>query len=186
MKNNIHCKKENRRAHQFNVNQLHGRCRKTSSNHFMKIRIVLGLCVILGASLIAVRAADTPAQAAARVALEQKLNELDHLQTSMPPAPVQITPSGILVKHRAIYADAANVTGTVSEKAVTPQTALVPATPATVPAAVAFIAVAPNILLLLLSLLIISFLAMSFLLLKLLRQNSHNYGANQSSTNSGT
>ena len=171
MKNNIHRKKENRRAHQFNA---------------MTIRIFLGLCVVLGASLISVHAADTPAQAAARVALEQKLNELDHPQTLVLTAPVQITPSGIEVKHRAIYADAGNVTGTVSEKAVTPQTGLAPTTPAAAPAAVAFIAIAPNILLLLLSLLIISFLAMSFLLLKLLRQNSHNYGANQSSTSSGT
>jgi len=114
MKNNKHCKSENRRAHQFNANHLHGRCCKTSSNSFMNIRIFLGLCVVLGAGFISVRAADTPAQAAARVALLQKMYELDNAQT--PPPRVPVTPSGIVVKHRAIYADAANVTGTVSEK----------------------------------------------------------------------
>ena len=79
-------------------------------NHFIKTKIVLGLCVLLGASFISVRAADNPAQAAARAALVQKLNELDHPRTLVPPAlvpapePVQVTPSGIVVKHRPIYA----------------------------------------------------------------------------------
>ena len=49
--------------------------KRMKMDNFMKIRIALGLCVVLGAGFISVRAADTPAQAAARAALEQKLNQ---------------------------------------------------------------------------------------------------------------
>ena len=80
----------------------------------MKTRILLGLCVFLGAGFISVRAADNPAQAAARAALVQKLNELDHprtpqtLQTPRVPRalrlPGSITPFGIEKKPRCIYA----------------------------------------------------------------------------------
>jgi hypothetical protein len=93
----------------------------TNSQH-MKIGIVLGLCILLGAGFISARAADNPAQAAARAALLQKLNELDHPQTLVPAAPAQtpvpapapapsIAPSmvpeqnampGIVVPHRHI------------------------------------------------------------------------------------
>ena len=52
--NNKHCNKENQQAHQLNANP---------------IQFILGLCVVLGVSSISVRAADNPAQAAARVAL---------------------------------------------------------------------------------------------------------------------
>ena len=130
MKNNKHCKSENRRAHQFNANHLHGRCCKTSSNSFMNIRIFLGLCVVLGAGFISVRAADNPAQAAARVALEQKMNELDRLQT---PLPVPVTLSKAMLEQPG--ESAAKETGTVSVKAVTPQTAPVPTTPVAASAA---------------------------------------------------
>jgi len=84
----------------------------------MKTRIVLSLCILLGAGFISVRATDNPAQAAARAALLQKLNELDHPQTSVSPAPAltptsspsmapsmtpaQDTPPGIVVPHRHI------------------------------------------------------------------------------------
>ena len=44
------------------------------------IRLILGLCVVLGVSSISVRAADSLAQATARVALEQKMSKLDHSQ----------------------------------------------------------------------------------------------------------
>ena len=86
-----------------------------------KARTLLGVCIILGAGLISVRAAqtparptgrmmDTPAQAAARAALQQKMNQLDNVQTPTiprgPRMPVTVTPSGIVVKHRAIYAAA--------------------------------------------------------------------------------
>ena len=60
----------------------------------MKTIILVGLCVTLGASFVSVRAGDTPVQAAARAALLQKLNELDHPQ--IPPqreiAPAATTP----------------------------------------------------------------------------------------------
>jgi hypothetical protein len=161
MKNNIHCKKENRRAHQFNA---------------VTIRIFLGLCVILGASFISVRAGDTPAQAAARVALLQKMNELDNAQT---PPPVLVASSKAVVKQPG--KSAANVTGTLAEKAVTSQTTPAPITPVAAPAAVA-----PAMSRLILSLLILSILIPSLLLLKFLLRNSRNYGSGQDSTSSGT
>jgi len=80
----------------------------------MKTKIVLGLIILLGAGFISARAADNPAQATARTALLQKLNEPAHPQT--PPAlqtprlpralqlPLQFTPSGIEKKPRCIYA----------------------------------------------------------------------------------
>jgi hypothetical protein len=139
MKNNKYCKRESQQAHQFNANP---------------IQLILGLCVVLGVSSISVRANDNPAQAAARVALEQKMYELDHAQT-LPP-PVRVTRSEAVVEQPG--KSAANATATVSEKAVTPQTALAPTTPVAAPAAVAPVK----------SLLILSFLILSFLLLKLL------------------
>jgi hypothetical protein len=91
----------------------------THSQH-MKTTVILGLCILLGAGFISVRAADNPAQAAARAVLLQKLKELDHPQTPVPPAPAltptpapapSIAPSmapaqdalpGIVVPHRHI------------------------------------------------------------------------------------
>jgi hypothetical protein len=108
MKGNKHCPQESRRAHPFNAGHFQGRT-----------GIVLGLCVVLGAGLIsvhaantpdpaAVRAADSPVQAATPTAREQKLNEPNRLQTLPSPAslrlPVLITPSGIEKKPRRIYA----------------------------------------------------------------------------------
>jgi hypothetical protein len=84
--------------------------------HFMKTTTFVGLCVALGASFFSVRANDTPAQAAARAALEQKLNELDHSQTPPPLAPG--TPSGTVVEQPG--KSTTNVTETVPAKAVTP------------------------------------------------------------------
>jgi hypothetical protein len=88
----------------------------------MKTRILLGLCAVLGAGSISIRAADNPAQAVARAALEQKMNQLDHPQITPTPQapripralriPVQFTPSGIEKKPRCVYA--ANATGTVA------------------------------------------------------------------------
>jgi uncharacterized membrane protein YciS (DUF1049 family) len=178
MKNNKYCKSESQPAQQFNANP---------------IRLILGLCVVLAVSAISVRANDNPAQAAARVALEQKMYELDHAQT-LPP-PVRVTLSQAAVKQPVKYA--ANVTGTVSPKAVIPQTAPASATPvaasvavapvavapaavasvavasvAVAPAAVAPAAVAPRMLILLLSLLILACIILSLLLLKLRLQNS--------------
>ena len=103
------------------------------NGHFMKTTIFVGLCVALGASFISVRANDTPAQAAARAALEQKLNDLSHPQTEPPPA--TNTPSGAVVVQPG--QSATNVTETVPAKAVTPQTAPAATTPVAAPAAAA-------------------------------------------------
>ena len=153
MKNNKYCKRESQPAHQFNANP---------------IQLILGLCVVLGVSAISVRAADNPAQAAARVALEQKMYELDHPQTLLPP--VRVTRSEAVVKQPVQYA--ANVTGTVSQKAVTPQTAPASTTPVAAPAIGALAAGAPRMSFLILSLLILACIISSLLLLKLRLQNS--------------
>ena len=142
MKNNKPCKSESRRAHQFDA---------------MKIGISLGVCLVLGASLISVRAVDTPAQAAARVALLQKIYELDHAQT---PPPVLVASAKTVVKQPR--ESAAGVIGTVSEKAVTPQTA-----PATTSPVAAPTPVAPAKASLIVSFFIAFLLIVSFLLLKL-------------------
>jgi hypothetical protein len=182
MKNNKYCKRESQPAHQFNANP---------------IQLILGLCVVLGVSAITVRAVDNPAQAAARVALEQKMYELDHPQTLLPP--VRVIHSEAAGIQPVKYA--ANVTGTVSTKAVTPQTAPAPTTivaasvavapVAVAPAAVASVAVAPaagapHMLILILPFLILAGIILSLLLLKLRLQNSRCCSANQDSTSSGT
>ncbi len=94
----------------------------------MKATISIGLCVVLGASFISVRADDTPAQAAARAALEQQLKEPDHSQTQPPLASGTNSGSVVVQPDKS----ATNVTGTVSTNAVTSPTA-----PLAVPAAVA-------------------------------------------------
>jgi hypothetical protein len=144
----------------------------------MKIRVFLGLCVVLGAGFISVRAADTPAQAAARAALEQMLNRPDDSQTQSLPA--TNTLSKAVVEQRG--KPATSVTETILAKAVTPQTAPVATTPVPVPATVGSVAVAPAAVsraavspttpflllsLLFLSLLLILLLIMSLLMLKL-------------------
>ena len=85
----------------------------THSQH-MKTRIILGLFILLGAGFISARAADNPAQAAARASLVQKLNDLDRPQTPqtlqtprVPRAlrlPGTISPFGIEKKPRSVYA----------------------------------------------------------------------------------
>lgn len=113
------------------------------TDNFMKTRILVGLCVVLAANFISVRAEDdTPEQAAARAALEQKMVELDR-------APAQPSPNqnfvAVTVRPGEVTTKA---TGTVATKAVTPQTGtaatILVAVPATVaPAAKASITVAP-------------------------------------------
>ena len=184
------CKRESRRPHQANTRRSDFRCCVIWLNHLMKNRVSLCLCAVLGASFISVRAADTPIQAAARVALQQKLNELDHPQAL--PAPVPAKSIATVMEQPAKAT--ANATGAICEKSVTPQTIPVPAMLATASAAVvpvagtpavaASIALAPDFLLLVLLLLIISFLMLSFQLLKFLRQNSPGYDADQTSTTS--
>ena len=158
--------------------------KRIKMDHFLKIRITLGLCVVLGASFNSVRAADNPAQAAARAALEQKLSQSDAWEPQSLTTATN-TPSKAVVEQPGKAAT--NITGTVSEKAVTPQTAPVATTPvvaptavvpaAEAPAAVAPVAVAPvavaptmsfpMLSFLLLSLLLLSLLILSLLLLKL-------------------
>ncbi|MGA2279816.1 MAG: hypothetical protein ABSG80_05890 [Verrucomicrobiota bacterium] len=159
-------------------NHLHGRSRRTLLNNFVKNRISLSfslsLGVVLGAAFISVRAADNPAQAAARVALEQKMYELDHRQS---PPPIPVTPSAAVMAQSA-----ASATRTVSAKTVTPQTTAPPTTPAAAPAPVAPADVAPAVAVsaavapamsprivspLIVSFFIASLLIVSFLLLKL-------------------
>jgi len=158
-------------------------------DNFMKTRIALSLCVALGAGFISIRAADTPAQATARVALERVLNPPDDSQIRSLPA--TNTLSEAVVEQPDISDTIATetlVTETLSETAVTPQVAPVATTSvaaptAVIPAAVTPVAVSPPpvapaaapapampfLMLwgLLLSLLLISFVIMSILLLKL-------------------
>ena len=181
-------KRKSRWAQQVNTRRPNFRCGVIRLNRFMKNRIHLCLCVVLGASLISVRAADTPIQAAARAALEQKLYELDHPQAMQAPVPAKTLASVAEQPAKAT----ANTTGTFFGKNVALQTVPAPAIPIASPATVVPVAVtpavslAPHLLLLLLSLLIISFLMFAFQLMKFLRQNSPGHGADQTSTRSGS
>jgi competence protein ComGC len=218
MKNNKHCKRESQLAHQFNANP---------------IQLILGLCVILGVSAISVRANDNPAQAAARVALEQKIYELDHAQTL--PLLAQVTRSEAVVKQQpgksaanSVRANdnpaqavarvaleqkmyeldhaqtlpavlvtlsqavvkqpgksAANVTATVSEKAVTLQTAPASTTPMAAPAIVARAVVAPAAVAHHMFILMLACFILSVLLLLVLLQHSRRGNSNQDSISSG-
>ena len=161
MRNNKHSKTVNKQTNQFNANP---------------IQFILGLCVILGVSSISVQANDNPAQAAARVALAQKMSELD--QVPAPPSSAQVTPSQAVVKQPG--KSSASVTGTVSEKAATAQTAPSPTTPVTASTAVAPVAVAHGMhgMLSMLVLMLVCFV-LAFLLLKFLLQYSRRYSSNE-------
>ena len=79
----------------------------------MKIRIIFGFGAVLIASGMSTLAVDTPAQAAARAALELKLQELDHPQSQ----PATVPPSWDVV---APAADSkSNLTDTVHQPAPT-------------------------------------------------------------------
>jgi len=132
-------------------------------DYFMKIRIALGLCLVLGGGSISLRAADNPAQAAARAALIQKLNELDGPQTQS--LPTTNTPSEAVVEQPG--KSAGSVTETVPENAVTPQTAPVATTPAAAPVAVAPAKWPATLLLVFIALLLIALVVTLILLLKL-------------------
>ncbi len=77
----------------------------------MKNRIILVLGVALVASGISVRAGDTPDQAAARAALEQKMDELDHAQ-SAPPADTNSVSA--MAKPAESFTSATNATSVVA------------------------------------------------------------------------
>ena len=98
-------------------------------SNFVKARYFWGLSVALVASFTAVRAGDTPAQAAARAALVQKMNNLDNPQILSSPG----TPSGTAVAPPGESATSA--TNAIPAKTVTPQTASLKSTPVAAPAA---------------------------------------------------
>jgi hypothetical protein len=139
----------------------------------MKIRVALGLCVVLGTGFISVQAADTPAQAAARAALEPMLAQPGNSQVRSLPATNTLSKAAVEQPAQS----ATTVTGPIPEKAVTPQIAPVATTPVAAPAAVSPVAVAPApvafttpfllLSLLFLSLLLVLLLIMGLLMMKL-------------------
>ncbi|MGA2788590.1 MAG: hypothetical protein ABSF60_13795 [Verrucomicrobiota bacterium] len=161
--------------------------RRMKMDNLRKIRIALGLCVVLGAGFISTYAADTPAQAAARVALERILNQPDNLPAQSPPQTNTLSKAVV----EQPVASANNAIEPVPDKGVIPQPAPVAAPVAVVPVEFAPAAVSPAAIApaaaspmravpaaapalpfpmlwgLLLLLLLISFVIMSVLLLKL-------------------
>lgn len=103
----------------------------------MKTRIIVVLGVALVAGGISIRA-DTPEQAAARAALEQKMEELDHTPTSPP------TDAKSVAAMAKPAESASNPTDTTSVAATAPSTVPAETIPATEgPATVAPVAAAP-------------------------------------------
>ncbi|MFZ0828475.1 MAG: hypothetical protein WAO02_13730, partial [Verrucomicrobiia bacterium] len=88
------------------------------------MKLLPAVCAVaFCASFVSVRADDTPVQAAARAALEQKLNEPDNSQAQ--PPPVLVTPSGAAVVPSG--SSGTTPAATVPATPATPQTE--PATP---------------------------------------------------------
>ena len=92
----------------------------------MKAEIFVVLCVALVVGGISVRADDTPDQAAARAALEQQMEELDHAPAQPPPDTNSVAAVAKPVE------SATNATGTVTTNAATAETAPATEVPATV------------------------------------------------------
>jgi len=115
------------------------KCHRMPANRFLNTRVALGVCLLLGITCASLRAADTPIQAAARSALEQKLYELDH-PTAL--APVTAAPVAAATAQPAIAI--ARVTGTaaVSPATLSPAPAAAVSTPIA-PVSVATVAVTP-------------------------------------------
>ncbi len=101
----------------------------------MKISIIFGLGILAMASNLWVHAADTPAQAAARAALEEKLNELDAAPVAVaatapmlvpaPPAPKANTWDVVAIPDAATT----NLAETAPENKLPTPTVTVSATP---------------------------------------------------------
>lgn len=89
----------------------------------MKKIILIGMCIALGAGLVSVRATDTPVQAAARAALMQRLNKVEHPQAE--PLPETNTPSAAAEPVQP----ATNATAAVSEPPAPPPAAPMASTP---------------------------------------------------------
>jgi pyruvate dehydrogenase E2 component (dihydrolipoamide acetyltransferase) len=133
----------------------------------MKIRITFGLCAVLGVGFLPVHAADNPAQAAARAALEQKLSRTDAWE----PQPLTVFTNLPSIAVAEPASKVAGVAGLVSAQAAAPQAAPAPITPAVAaapaaPAVTASALVAPVMSPLVVSFLILSLLVVSGLLLK--------------------
>lgn len=99
----------------------------------MKTKIILGLCLVLGMGSVPVFAFDNPAQAAARAALIQKLNQPDESQARS--LPVTNTPAAALVEQPA--QSTPSVMEAIVDRTMIPQTASAAATPVTAPATAA-------------------------------------------------
>jgi hypothetical protein len=108
-------------------------------DHFKKIGIVLALSVVLGASTNFLRAADNPAQAAARVALMQRLDQPDGPKIQSLPATNQ--PAEAVTEQPA--KPAAGVSEPVTVVAATSQTVPETTAPAAAPTPVAPTPAAP-------------------------------------------
>ena len=108
----------------------------------MKNRIIVILGVALVASGISVRADDTPDQAAARAALEQKMAELDHAQ-SPPPADANSVAAGAKLAEFNIPESNISANEAVSTTAAALRMALADSVPAFAPAAELPATVAP-------------------------------------------
>ena len=99
---------------------------------FMKIRIALGLCLVLGAGFLSVRAADNPAQAAARRLWNK------NLASRTPGNPQSLTTATNTLSEALVEQtgnSATNVTETVPEKTVAPKIAPVTTNPVAAPTA---------------------------------------------------
>ena len=99
-------------------------------NRFMKHKIFLGLCVVLGAGFISVSAADNPAQAACRAVLDQKLKQPNAWEPQ-PLTEETSLPSVAMVA--SSVKPVASIARTDSVKAAAPQTASAPITRAVAP-----------------------------------------------------
>jgi hypothetical protein len=108
----------------------------------MKNRIIVILGVALVASGIAVRADDTPDQAAARTALEQKMAELDHAQ-SPPPADANSVVAVAKLAESNIPESNISANEAVSTTAAALRMALADTVPVVAPAAEVPVTVAP-------------------------------------------
>ena len=99
-------------------------------NRFMKHKIFLGLCVVLGAGFISALAADNPAQAVCRAVLDQKLKQ----PNAWEPQPLtEETSLPAVAMVASSVKPVASIARTASVKAAALQTAPVPITRSAAP-----------------------------------------------------
>ena len=135
------------------ANQLQSRSHRPL-NRFIKSRITLSLCIVLGTGFVPVQAADNAAQAACRAVLEQKLKQAN----AWDPQPLTEAADASAVATAAPAGkpavSVASMAGTASTRTTTPQktvtasasqaTAPVPAAPTLASVASAPDAIAPD------------------------------------------